>query len=193
MIKRANNLWTSDSLFSRTSLNIPIEYSKRIETTPSLDVHDSILECDEISLEENGINEGHKIDSKVKGEKENVFLTNMISESKKNGHMHNPEESLTDFLMRIDNHIASYKHSVNSITQNKKPLSSNYSEDELTKRKSKSSSNYIKRHSLAKANPFSYSSLSEQELPKPLFMNHGRKVMSSLKKLEKQQDEIYQL
>lgn len=192
MIKRANNLWTSDSLFSRSSINIPIECSKRVDSVQSIYPYDSTLACHEISLEDNCHQEESE---KTKGEKENVFQTSLLPDSERTKHFNNQEESLTDFLLRIDNHIAHSKHSVNTITQSKKEIHTTYSDDDLSKRKTKSSSSYVKRLNSAKVNPFSYSFLTEQDedLPPTLFINHRRKVQSSLEKLEKEQDEIYQL
>lgn len=263
-IKRANNLWTSDSLFSRSSLNIPIALDNGTSSSSSLSSPSSLvfnngnitsrstennetnrsyaftdgmseIRCDDVFLEEENNeastqstasssssssnastsgprrNSNSKSRKKDKKRKENVYEASQTS----NGYDGNctldsddsKEESVADFLIRIDCYIAKSKNQVNSIMRQGSRLTNTYSDDDLfrtslgqqTRSNVSSSTSYLKRQNSTGNGAVSYSGLraaaneSSNELPQSLVMTQGRKVMSSLKRLEQQQDEMFEL
>lgn len=242
-IKRANNLWTSDSLFCKSYLNIPIESSSILLDPPSpsklvtassprshsISKHGAKssnscdiksrgnrsssdgLSCNDVRLldselspptVENGIKLRFR---KEKNVKENLFDPSLPKATKANGFTHSSstdqegegEESVADFLIRIDSHIAKSKNQVNSIIEQKARLTGTYSDDDLFKSTSDkpSSSSYLRRQNSARNGVLSFTRPLEETNDKPQarIMTQGRKVTSSLKRLEKQQDELFQL
>ncbi|GFR04363.1 lysM and putative peptidoglycan-binding domain-containing protein 2 [Trichonephila clavata] len=101
------------------------------------------------------------------------------------------EESAADFLIRIDSHIAQTKDKVQRL-QNKVV----YSEDDLHNSRDGFSSHMsyqYQRNSLTGSSSLSNLNVDPSLMPQTVVMTKGRKVRSSLKKLEKQQDEIFEL
>lgn len=225
-IKRANSLWTSDSLFCRSHLNIPIETpitqesflnNKSESSSGSGSNKSKLYNGKTSSYEEVNYDDVHleeALPSSIVGNggtlrlrkdpnfKENLCHTSQLKEEKVNGFNVQEkkdleeEESIADFLIRIDSYIAKSKNQVNSINQ-KSRLPSTYSDDNIYKSSvdKSSSSTYLRRQHSARNGMLSFGRPLEESKDQLELLNmaHGRKVASSLRKLEKQQDELFQL
>lgn len=195
-IKRANKLWTSDSLFLRPTLNIPIgdedlstlySASSSQASTP-LNGHNTLgnssqnqsstetsIDCDEASL-------------KSPCEPSN------LGSSDNSQPVHTNDESYKDFLMRIDSSISKTKNQVSqcqeksaaSNEQHKDLLNFNRPSSSLSSRSSLGYSHgqYGSSHSLA--------SNGGGDIPLTV-ISEGRKVNKSLRRLERKQDELFEL
>lgn len=235
-IKRANSLWTSDSLFCRSLLSIPIEStitpepssiinSSKYETSSSSGSHSKNklqngksnsyeeVNCDDVRLEEPLSSSSSSSCSPMtlgngsvlrlrKDVKENMCHTNQLKEEKINrlngeeSSDKHEEESIADFLIRIDSYIAKSKNQVDSINR-KSRLPSAYSDDNIFKPNGdkSSSSSYLKRQHSTRNGVLNLGRPLEESNDKLQLLNmaHDRKVASSLRKLERQQDELFQL
>ncbi|XP_023212245.1 lysM and putative peptidoglycan-binding domain-containing protein 2 isoform X1 [Centruroides vittatus] len=170
-IKRANKLWSADCLFLRPTLNIPVAADlANFSLKSGTDVSNSEI---------NGKNkETHCTDSG------DFNLNDTISTR---------EESLADFLIRIDSSIAETKDKVKYLQQ-----ITVHSDDDLNVSRQKIQK-YKHRH-LHSTGSLNITGSSSQDFtddisipPQPVVMTGGHKVRSSLRKLEKQQDEIFEL
>ncbi|RWS27619.1 LysM and hypothetical peptidoglycan-binding domain-containing protein 2-like protein [Leptotrombidium deliense] len=192
-IKRANNMWTSDSLFLRPVLNIPlpsdilvestdngydsssVSVTNRKENTVCVDLHDGAC-----TSKYNGLNH--------RNSHSNVLTSSKLENGFENSEQDEKDESAADFLIRIDSHIAKGKDNFKSIMQQKSKMTNTYSDDDLYKMRGKQSNCYPTRN-----NSVSAASLTEYMNEVPKVMTHSRKVKSSLKRLEKKQDELFEL
>ncbi|GFS45237.1 lysM and putative peptidoglycan-binding domain-containing protein 2 [Nephila pilipes] len=183
-IKRANKMWTTDSLFLRSSLDIPVD--KEALTVSSISCESQSPQLSPVKHYENGnsfINCQTSIDLSNQ-------LNSSISDNNGVAGMER-EESAADFLIRIDSHIAQTKDKVQRL-QNKVV----YSEDDLHNSRDGFSSRMsyqYQRNSLTGSSSLSNLNVDPSLTPQTVVMTKGRKVRSSLKKLEKQQDEIFEL
>jgi len=196
-IKRANKLWTSDSLFLRPTLNIPVvgdDYQSPLysasssqASTPvnghntlgasSLDkssAHTSI-DCDEVSLS-----------SPTKPSQPGSFDNGRT--------VHSKDESFTDFLSRIDSSISKTKNQV-SQCQEKLATTSDHHKDLLNF--NRPSSSLSSRSSLGyghgqHGSSHSLHSNGSGDIPLTVITG-GRKVNKSLRRLERKQDELFEL
>ncbi|PRD36334.1 UNVERIFIED_CONTAM: lysmd2 [Trichonephila clavipes] len=110
-IKRANKMWTTDSLFLRSSLDIPVD--KEALTVSSISCESQSPQFSPVKHYENG-------DSFINCQT-SVDLSNQLNSSisDNNGVAGiEREESAADFLIRIDSHIAQTKDKVQRL-QNK--------------------------------------------------------------------------
>ncbi|CAL1288918.1 unnamed protein product [Larinioides sclopetarius] len=110
-IKRANKIWTTDSLFLRSSLDIPVD--KEALTVSS-------ISCDLGSPQQSPVKHCENGDSFMNCQT-SIDLSNQLNSSisDNNGITGiEREESAADFLIRIDSHIAQTKDKVQRL-QNK--------------------------------------------------------------------------
>ncbi|RWS12256.1 LysM and hypothetical peptidoglycan-binding domain-containing protein 2-like protein [Dinothrombium tinctorium] len=203
-IKRVNNLWTSDSLYLRPVLHIPVPSDLVVETQETSGGHNKHFGCSNVIVanrKENASSESNRIEDsecpKVNCFKHNFKLgqqTKVLASSKLENGVDGSEwnerddESVADFLIRIDSHIAKSKDHINTIVQQKSKLTNTYSDDDLFKLRGKHSNCYNTRN-----NSVSSTSLNEYMSDVPKVMTQSRKVKSSLKRLEKKQDELFEL
>ena len=107
------------------------------------------------------------------------------------------DESAADFLIRIDSSIAKSKDKVKVMQQNR--LTGTHSDDDLFRLNHSAQRSGLRRHHSNSSRPHSAnSSVSQRQIvtdfPQPLVrMSHKKKVKSSLKRLERTQDEIFEL
>lgn len=102
------------------------------------------------------------------------------------------DESAADFLIRIDSSIAKSKDKVKVMQQNR--LSGTHSDDDLFRLNHSAQRSGLRRHHSSTSRPHSANSSTQSDFPQPLvMMTHKRKVKSSLKRLERTQDEIFEL
>ncbi|XP_054719050.1 lysM and putative peptidoglycan-binding domain-containing protein 2-like [Uloborus diversus] len=180
-LKRANKMWTTDSLFLRSFLNIPVD--TEAFTVSSISSASQSPQLSPVKHCENGNNfmNSHSLDLSAR-------LNSSICED---GAHPEREESAADFLIRIDSHIAQTKDKVLKL-QNKVV----YSEDDLHNSRDGFSSRLgyqYQRSSLTGSSSLSNLNVDPSITPQTVVMTKGRMVRSSLKKLEKQQDEIFEL
>ncbi|XP_076314585.1 lysM and putative peptidoglycan-binding domain-containing protein 2-like [Tachypleus tridentatus] len=175
-IKRINKLWTTDSLFLRTTLDIPVPTesspsSSDIETpgaSPSEERFNPVTQAEE-SMSEGALG------SPVKDCFQSLENVSDQTDSLL-------EESTADFLIRIDSSIAKSKDKARTL---EKSILYPYDEvSHLRLRHQQYPYNNIQEH---------ISSSDPSVPPQPLVMTQGRKVRSSLRRLEKVQDEIFEL
>ncbi|KAF8771509.1 LysM and putative peptidoglycan-binding like protein [Argiope bruennichi] len=184
-IKRANKMWTTDSLFLRSSLDIPVD--KEALTVSSISFDSGSPPQSPVKYCENGdsfMNCQTSIDLSNQ-------LNSSISDNSSIAGLEDREESAADFLIRIDSHIAQTKDKVQRL-QNKVV----YSEDDLHNSRGGFSSHMgyqYQRNNLSGSSSLSNLNVDPSLTPQTVVMTKGRKVRSSLKKLEKQQDEIFEL
>ncbi|GIX94666.1 lysM and putative peptidoglycan-binding domain-containing protein 2 [Caerostris darwini] len=179
-IKRANKMWTADSLFLRSSLDIPVD--KEALTVSSISCDSGSPQLSPVKHYENG-------DSFLNCQT-SIDLSNQLNSSISDNGVER-EESAADFLIRIDSHIAQTKDKVQRL-QNKVV----YSEDDLHNSRDGFSSHMgyqYQRNNLSGSSSLSNLNVDPSLTPQTVVMTKGRKVRSSLKKLEKQQDEIFEL
>ncbi|KAK3931578.1 LysM and putative peptidoglycan-binding domain-containing protein 2 [Frankliniella fusca] len=96
------------------------------------------------------------------------------------------EHSIDEFLDKIDSSIASTKHQVQKVQGS----SSLYSEDDIFSRKRPPVSRLRQQNQHQIVAPTSSEILSP---PHPIVMTQGRKVRTSLQRLQREQDEMFEL
>lgn len=167
-IRRANRLWANDSLFLRKSLLIPVTGDKA--ASPSEVV---LLEADDVLPNNNNNNHHHQIPEE--------------------------EHSYNDFLVKIDCAIATTKSQVMVAQDN-----SEFIEHDSIFWKRKGAVSRLKQkqemqqqQSYQEINRHPNSIYSKQSTSNgtdlPTVMTQGRKVRNSLERLEKEQDELFEL
>jgi hypothetical protein len=196
-IRRANRLFANDSLFLREHLMIPVH--KDSPFYPK--------DADQRTLNHTLIKRANTIGapSSSKDFSPNESMDSLTSPTDDDEHRKYMEE----FLDKIDSSIASSKKMVREQQKNSDFITSSHSEDSLY-----SSGNSFINHNYDLAHPSGSSSSSYQQYYQP--MNHqsarhslggmsndssqqivvktqGRHVKNSLQRLEKQQDEIFEL
>ncbi|XP_057338347.1 lysM and putative peptidoglycan-binding domain-containing protein 2 [Microplitis mediator] len=182
-IRRINRLWASDSLFLRESLLVPAPVQiNSASTSSSCSNNDGIAECNE---------------------------SDYCQDPSANTVSSDEDSSINNFLARMDSSIASVKKDIQK-TQGNSAFSP---EEELLFVQRRSGSRL--RHSHPQPSPmhssFSTASSSSShlssaagparsssednvnDLPSAVVMTQGKKLKSSLQKLQQQQDEIFQL
>lgn len=207
-IKRANKLWSSDSLTlrSKTILSIPILNDNQNQITSPLCSSSSASSSTtspsnkQVKMPFNHQSTGHtsSLDSDVIMLDDECDANSTINESKQskltNGfavvvndknHLIDHDESAADFLIRIDCSISKTRDRVKFMQQNK--LTSTHSDDNLF-RLHNNHNPKLKRNSSTRSQ--GSSSRSDQPF---VMMTHGKKVASSLKRLEQTQDELFEL
>ncbi|CAH0385052.1 unnamed protein product [Bemisia tabaci] len=168
-IRRLNKLWTNDSLFLRKSLLIPV--SNENVTSPS-----------NISLFDNDPNSPFhsSAESQVPNfmTSSNSYPQSLNSSSKmKNDQNDTDEIDFNSYLCRIDSDIANTKNQVQRTEGN-----SSFSGESLRAR----GKIPMSRFQLAEPNDTSYNDVA-------VITSHGRRVRSSLERLQQKQDELFQL
>ena len=207
-IKRANKLWSSDNLTlrSKTILSIPIPNDNQNQITSPLCSSSSTSSSTtspsnkQVKMPFNHQSTGHtsSLDSDVIMLDDECDANSTINESKQskltNGfavvvndknHLIDHDESAADFLIRIDCSISKTRDRVKFMQQSK--LTSTHSDDNLF-RLHNNHNPKLKRNSSTRSQ--GSSSRSDQPF---VMMTHGKKVASSLKRLEQTQDELFEL
>lgn len=176
----------------------------------SITANNSSLESDDIPLDdeycstsrvENNQTDRHSNESKLRNGFKMATLLVSSHESNDLNNYNNSEEvddeSAADFLIRIDSSIAKSKDKVKVMQQNR--MSGTHSDDDLFRINHSTNKCGLRRHHSSTSRPHSANSSSslndiQTDLSQPIVvMTHGRKVKSSLKRLEKTQDEIFEL
>jgi hypothetical protein len=195
-IRRANRLFANDSLFLREFLMIPVHKDSPFYPKDA----DQIVSKHMLNKRANTIGGP----SSSKDFSPNDSMDSLTSPTEDDEHRKYMEE----FLDKIDTSIASSKKMVREQQKNSDFISSSHSEDSLY-----SSGNSFINHNYDLAHPSGSSSTSYQQYYQS--MNHqsarhslggmsndstqlvvktqGRHVRNSLQRLEKQQDEIFEL
>lgn len=208
-IKRANKLWTADSLFLRPTLSIPISDDSDLKSpvysssssqasSPS-NGHKSLVKPVKISLKDS-----EELSFKSSNGSIDAVANSGI-ENGTNGQpsvaSHKRDESIKDFLSRIDSSISRTK---DQVMQQEDKLSSQHSESDLFQigrvRQSPSAA-YLHRHSLNSSRAIHNSDRgSSSSLASngglgdiPLVVTNTRTVKSSRRRLERKQDELFEL
>ncbi|XP_034183465.1 lysM peptidoglycan-binding domain-containing protein red [Osmia lignaria lignaria] len=167
-IRRVNRLWASDSLFLREHLLIPVSP----ESPLSLPMDNTN------EIEHSGV--------------QNVSSPSSVTSSIDDDH------SINDFLAKMDNSIASVKREVKRTQGNSEFCTDNdiYIQQHRASAKLRNSlpvtsSTYT---TPSTSEPLRSSSSSDMHnFPTAVVMTQGRKVKTSLQRLQQQQDEIFQL
>lgn len=163
-IRRVNRLWASDSLFLREYLLIPVNAESPL------------------SLPNDGANEPEH--DTIQSVSSPTSMASSIDE----------ESSVNDFLAKMDSSIASVKKEVKR-TQGDSKFCTEDNDVYVQRRKAStnqrnscpaSSSTYT-------LSPSSESSSDTHNFPIAAVMTQGRRVKSSLQRLQQQQDEMFQL
>jgi len=215
-IKRANKLWTADSLFLRPTLNIPLlgeanqidfktppySSSSSQDSSPkrknssrgTTSQQSSVVDCqEEVCLDSSeSSSRSQNGASSENGSASAIGIAATAATSQK-------EESVLDFLMRIDSSISKTK---DQVMQRETKLNTKYSENDLFRLSNgRPSSSLAQRHSLSSLNPSDSGSRTSLHSNghtnggdhSPIVITKGRKVKYSLKRLERKQDELFEL
>lgn len=189
-IRRANRLWTNDSLFLRESLLIPVP-SESLSSPSEIFSDASTSPC-----------------SQSLSPTPQSFSPTPQSFSPTSPQENGIDDNYNDFLNKIDSAIANTKSQVMLAQGN-----SNFKEDDdqlfvkrrapmsrlkhqqLQQQQQQSSNHYEPQQSYQQYNhrSNSASSINSNCSDVPLVMTQGRKVRSSLQRLEQQQDEMFEL
>ncbi|XP_064470419.1 lysM and putative peptidoglycan-binding domain-containing protein 2-like [Ornithodoros turicata] len=167
-IKRENKLWTSDSLFLKTWLDIPA-------------VHNFHRSDEDLCVSNGGSADKQP---SVHGQSGGArLLPSSEEEDSRQG-----EESMRDFLCRIDDSIARSKDQIKVLERN-----IGYPADDLFLNRSRPTANSL--HARKSIGSSSMSDLSGDPslAPHPVVMTQGRKVKSSLQRHEREHEEIFEL
>lgn len=173
-IRRVNRIWTNDSLFLKPTLDIPV--AKDSVETFSLDNGDSVPSSPAHSRSLSGDDLTHSSLSEAS--------TPALNTDCMDGELigDRSEQTVADLLVRIDSTIAQTKHKVEKMDQNSGILEDDDDPYSLQRRLHSSRMQSIMR---ASSDP--------NVAPHPLVMTQGRKVRSSLQRLEREQDEMFEL
>jgi len=199
-------LYSSSNASSLTAS--PKQCQRNNRSHSSVTANNSSLESDDIPLddEENSTsgvesNQTNRHESKLKnGFKTASLLVSSHPQSNDLNNLENNEEvdeSAADFLIRIDSSIARSKDKVKVMQQNR--MSGTHSDDDLFRVHHSSHQLGLRRHHSSTSRPHSANSSAslndiQTDFAQPLgVMTHGRKVVSSRKRLERAQDEIFEL
>ncbi|XP_015126466.1 lysM and putative peptidoglycan-binding domain-containing protein 2 [Diachasma alloeum] len=169
-IRRVNRLWASDSLFLREYLLVPVPKDSNTQQ----------------------FNEGI-VRENSRGDCDVPSATHVASTS-------SDDSSVDNFLAKMDSSIASVKREIQKV----QGQSSFMSDDEMFVQRRPGTRSL--RHSLTHSTPPITSTGSSMnhhmrssseddvhDLPSAVVMTHGKKLKTSLQKLQQQQDEIFQL
>jgi hypothetical protein len=206
-IKRANKLWTADSLFLRPTLNIPISETSELKSpeysssssqasTPQ-NGHNPMLKTFKTSLQGSDETSLKSSNGSIDGPSNGTANGDSRAPSATS---HKKEESIVDFLSRIDSSISKTK---DQVMQQEDKLSSQHSESDLfqiTRARHSPSTSYLRRQSFNSTRASdrgSSSSLASNGHAGlgdiPLVVTNTRKVKSSRRKLELVQDDMFEL
>ncbi|XP_014210321.1 lysM and putative peptidoglycan-binding domain-containing protein 2 [Copidosoma floridanum] len=167
-IRRVNRLWASDSLFLREHLLIPISADSPLSGS-----------------------------STVTSISESFESPNASSLSSVSSPVEDENSSVNDYLAKLDSSIASVKKDIKKVQGNSEFLGE--SNDEFVQRRRATArlrnSHPIlsNSHLISVENQRPSSSSDIQNLPSAVVMTQGRKVRTSLQRLQKEQDEMFQL
>ncbi|KAJ8673392.1 hypothetical protein QAD02_004654 [Eretmocerus hayati] len=168
-IRRVNRLWASDSLFLREHLLIPVSNDS---PSSSSSLVSSISESFDSS---NNISSPSSVSSPVDDE----------------------NSSIDDFLARMDSSIASVKKDMRKVQGNSEflgePSETYVQRRKATARLRNSHPVTSNSHVITVEGQRPSSSGDIQNLPSAVVMTQGRKVRTSLQRLQKEQDEMFQL
>lgn len=174
-IKRENKLWTSDSLFLKTWLDIPTMHN----------FHKSEGE-DSCVSNGGGSSGGSSVDVQpLVCEQSGVARLRMssVDEDSQQG-----EESMRDFLCRIDSCIARSKDQIKVLERN-----IGYPADDLLLNRSRPAVNSLQMRRSLGSSSMSDLSGDPAAVPHPVVMTQGRKVKTSLQRHEREHEEIFEL
>lgn len=172
-IRRVNKIWANDSLFLRETLLIPVPSSN-----PEL--------CSLTNT--NGVSPGV-----VDGGSTSSGRANSLTERLSDGNeCDKSNQSIADILVRIDSSIAQTR---NQVEQREKFHDQQFPEDDLPRVKQRSNHHSRMRQSAqTAASSENVYSLADSRLTlQPVVMAQGKRVKSSLQRLQQQQDEMFEL
>lgn len=158
LIKRANKIWTNDSLFLRDVLDIPVSQDTPQSLPPSSD--DSPYNCKQ---NQNDISVMERLQVTPSG------AGNCSSQDRS-------EQSVEDILVRIDNSIAESRSKIQELEK-----SNDFHQEDACGSKRRSHQSRMKQ------------SMNHDPAAATVVMTQGRKVATSLQRLEKEQDELFEL
>ncbi|KAI2809772.1 hypothetical protein BLOT_000924 [Blomia tropicalis] len=217
-IKKFNKLFSDDNnyLRSRLSLLIPIEIPLGNNSTnldsdlsspqSSSSSHDTIDIVRSSSINDNNINNKklsthqslsfeQKPATAIKCSKPNKSTSLCDSSQFNSDNFKTPEESIADFLIRIDSSIAKTKNQVDKMSQK---INDNSIENEFGKSsirfnppKLATTDGRVLTESPSSRSIFSFE--HESNIPRVSSGNNRRKVKSSMKRMEKSHEEIFEL
>ncbi|KAK9509159.1 hypothetical protein O3M35_006537 [Rhynocoris fuscipes] len=195
-IRRANTLWANDSLFLRKFLLIPISSS-----TSSNGGLDSTISSIQTS-------DGHQLCNN--NNNNNIQRSEASCSREESPDQSTEEENYNDFLVKIDCAIASTKSQIlitqdnshfvedDSIFWRRKSAQSRLKQQQKHHHKEdtieSSSSNYHHQNIEPERTSTSSTNTDTSDVPATaIVMTQGRKVRNSLQRLEKQQNDIFEL
>ncbi|XP_011504163.1 PREDICTED: lysM and putative peptidoglycan-binding domain-containing protein 2 [Ceratosolen solmsi marchali] len=168
-IRRVNKLWASDSLFLREHLLIPVNIDNRLSSTSTV-----------ISISENLSSNN-----------------NVSSPSAVSSHVDDENSSINDFLAKMDFSIASVKKEMKKVQGSSeffRESDDTYIQRRRATARLRNSHPVISNsHLTSVENQRPSSSGDIKNLPSAVVMTQGRRVKTSLQRLQKEQDEIFQL
>ncbi|KAK3095890.1 hypothetical protein FSP39_020378 [Pinctada imbricata] len=209
-IKRENKLWTNDSLFLREHLLIPVAHQ---------DISKIPEDCEVITIEKSrSRSETGNSDQRSRTSSQNS-VNSLHSEKQKENDKCDSEQSVVkqepsgmDFFSKFDNSIAEIKSNVKKMEENARFITDSADSDPLVLPPRKNSRSSNKRtYSLPSPTPDStpshnsnhssrrstqdFTHISDQSSPVLLIKsrNSSQKVQTSLERLEKASDELFQL
>ncbi|XP_058789844.1 lysM and putative peptidoglycan-binding domain-containing protein 2 [Phymastichus coffea] len=166
-IRRVNRLWASDSLFLREHLLIPVGADSQLSVSNAVN-----------SMPES-------------------FDTTASSPSSVSSSIDDENSSVNDFLAKMDSSIASVKKEIKKVQGNSEFLSDGddiyIQRRRATARLRNSHPIVSNSHLVSVENQRPSSSGDIQNLPSAIVMTQGKKVKTSLQRLQKEQDEMFQL
>ncbi|XP_003428087.1 lysM and putative peptidoglycan-binding domain-containing protein 2 [Nasonia vitripennis] len=168
-IRRVNRLWASDSLFLREHLLIPVS------TDSPLSASSTVASISESFDSTNNTTSPSSVSSPVDDE----------------------NSSVNDFLAKMDSSIASVKKEIKKVQGSSEFLSQG---DDMYVQRRRATARLRNSHPITSnshlvsvENQRPSSSGDIQNLPSAVVMTQGRRVKTSLQRLQKEQDEMFQL
>lgn len=181
---------------TESNSNLDSDFSSAQTSSSSLDAKEIVLTSADTSKSEK-ISAHHSLSfdyNKSKSLKSPNKSISLCDSSKPNSNNSLAEESVADFLIRIDSSIAKTKNQVEKMSQK---IDENCLEQELNKSERRfrppklasSDRNVLSASSSRSLFPFD----NDGNLPRVSMSNNHKKVKSSLKRFEKSHEEIFEL
>lgn len=179
-IKRVNKIWTNDSLFSHKTLDIPVprthldelrldDNASSVQEIVCGDIMSNVTAAD---LDKQSISESHRNSA--------IVLPSLVKTEMDGSECDKSDQSIADILVRIDSSIAQTRNQVEK--REKKP---EYYSDDMYSPRRRSYQARMRQTLAQEMNP-------QVKIP-PVVMTQGRKVQSSLQRLQREQDEMFEL
>ncbi|XP_014234713.1 lysM and putative peptidoglycan-binding domain-containing protein 2 [Trichogramma pretiosum] len=167
-IRRVNRLWASDSLFLREHLLIPINNDNPLSSSSGFMYNSGSFDS-----------------------------TNVSSPSSVSSPVDYESSSVNDYLAKFDSSIASVKKEIKKVQGNSEFLcdgdGSFVQRKKATARLRNSHPINSNTHLASLENQQSSSTSDLQNLPSAVVMTQGKRIKTSLQRLQKEQDEMFQL